>query len=115
MIAPDQREVSVKKAGSVLPRRTLAILLSFALIQPAFAQDAGVSDAPLAVRIESGLLLNPAAEKKLDDELKRLQGVERSHKAESWLTTVLVAVGVGLVVGAAAGASVALVAAPKKP
>ncbi len=107
MTSPGQREVPVKKAEScgLLLRRTLAFFLVIAL--PAFAQDAGVADAPLAVRHQNGNLeLNPLAEKALDDELKRLQGVERSHKAESWTTVVLVSSGVGLVVGAAIAAVV---------
>lgn len=107
MSSPGQREVPVKKTGSFLflARRTLAFLLVIAL--PAFAQDAGVSDAPMAVRLDNGsLLLNPPAEKALDDEMKRLQGVERTHKAESWTTVVLVSSGVGLVVGAAIAAVV---------
>ena len=78
--------------------KALCLLLCLSL--PAYAQDAGVLDAPLAVRTESGLLLNPAAEKQLDDELKRLQGVERLHRQESWLTVVAVSGGVGAVVGA---------------
>lgn len=80
--------------------RTLALFLSIGLIQPAFAQDAGVDAPILAVRHECGLCLNAPAEKKLDDELKRLQAVERSHKGEQWMTVVLVSSGVGLVVGA---------------
>ena len=93
--------------------RALALILSIALVSPVFAQDAGVSDAPHAVRLENGsLLLNPAAELRLDDEMKRLQGVERQHKAESWVTVVLISVGVGLVLGAATGVAVTLAAKP---
>lgn len=117
MIAPGQRVVPVKMARTFLyknARRTLVLFLCLAV--PAFAQDAGVSDAPIATRLESGHLdLNPAAEKHLDDEMKRLQQMERNHRSESWLTVVLVAVGAGLLVGAAAGASVALAVASKKP
>jgi cell division protein FtsX len=63
--------------------------------------------------MENGLLFNPAAEKQLDDELKRLQGVERLHRQESWLTVVIVSSGVGLAVGLAVGALV--VGLAKKP
>lgn len=63
--------------------------------------------------MECGLCFNAPAEQKLDDELKRLQGVERSHKAESWMTVVLVSSGVGLVVGSViAGVVVGLVKSP---
>lgn len=118
MNVPDQRVVSVKRrtflpaSCGVVQRRTLALFLSIALSTPAFAQDAGVLDAPTAVRLDSGLVLNPAAEKKLDDELKRLQGVERQHKGESWVTVVLVSLGVGLVLGAATGVAVTLAVKP---
>lgn len=114
MIAPGQREVPVKKTLN-LWGRTLALFLSIAWIQPAFADEPPKTDRPTAVRLDSGLLLSPAAEKQLDDELKRLQAVERAHKEESWIKVVLVSAAVGLVIGAAAGASVALAVAPKKP
>lgn len=90
--------------------RTLALLLSCALAATpglARAQDGGLpDDAPLARRLDCGLCLNAPAEKALDDEVKRLQGVEREHKAESWLSVVLVSVLVGFTVG---GATVGLI------
>lgn len=122
MIVPDQRAVSVKKTGfspclnaRPFACRTLALFLSIALIRPAFAAEPLKSDRPTAERMESGLLLSPAAEKKLDDELKRLQAIEAEHRSESWVKVVLVSAAVGLLVGAATGASVALAVAPKKP
>ena len=92
--------------------RTLACVLVLGLSTPlpAQAEDGGVpSDAPVATRLPNGsLLINPSAEKRLDVEMQRLQGVERTHKAESWMTVVLISVGIGLVAGAAAGAAVTL-------
>ena len=91
--------------------KLLAACLVLAL--PAFAQDAGVADAPLAVRMESGHLdLNPAAESRINDELMRLQGVERLHKAEKWLPVVMVSTGVGVAVGVAVTLAVMLLAKP---
>ena len=83
----------------------VAILL---LTVPCYGQDAGV-DAPTATRLQNGsVLLNPPAFTKLDDELKRLQQVEREHKAEPpWVIPVLIGGAVGLALGAVAGASVA--------
>ena len=92
--------------------RTLACVLVLGLSTPlhARAEDGGVpSDALVATRLPNGsLLINPSAEKRLDDEMQRLQSVERTHKAESWATVVLISVGIGLLAGAAAGAAVTL-------
>lgn len=101
---------------AVAHRKTLACLLSVALaLIPvrAGATDGGVpaSDAPLALRTTCGLCLNPPAEKVLDDELKRLQGVERTHNAENWLGVVGTSLLVGLTVGLAAGVAVGLLSA----
>jgi hypothetical protein len=112
--APGQRAVPVKKTCAPFTGRTLAFFLSIAWISPAFAQDAGVSDRPTAVRLDSGLLLSPPAEKKLDDELKRLQEVERQHRSESWVTVVMVSSAVGLVTGFLVG-SLVVTAVLKKP
>ena len=97
--------------------RTLALLLSCALAATpglARAQDGGLSDAPLARRLDCGLCLNAPAEKKLDDEVKRLQGVEREHKAESWLGVVLVSVLVGLTLGGATVGVIWYATTPRK-
>lgn len=92
MTVPAQREVAVKKAVW-FSRQTLAAVLSFAL--PAFAQDA-----PLAERLSDGSLkFNPTGAQVLENELKRLQGVERLHKGESWIPVVAISSGVGVVVG----------------
>ena len=66
------------------------------------AQDGGVqSDAPRIVKLrDDSYLVNKAAFVKLDDEMKRLQGVERLHKEESWVQTVMVSLAVGAAVGA---------------
>ena len=68
------------------------------------------SDAPVAQKMSDGsVLLSPTAAKAIDDELKRLQGVERQHKAEQWAPVILISVGVGILLGAAAvGVPVAL-------
>lgn len=95
-----QRVVPVKETLSRSSwRRTLAVVLL--LSAPVSAQDAGVVlDAPLAEKYPDGsLLFNPPGAKALDAELKRLQGVERLHKGESWITVVAISSGVGLVVG----------------
>ena len=93
----------------------LSAILLVASISPAFAQDAGVSDAPLAVRMENGHLdLSPAAESRINDEMVRLQGVERLHKAEKWLPVVMVSTGVGVAVGVAVTVAVMLLGAPKE-
>ena len=93
--------------------RAVALITAFALISPAFAQDAGVSDAPKAVRLENGsLLLNKAAADAVDLEMTRLQGQERVHKGESWVTVVLISVGAGILMGAAAGVAVTLAVKP---
>lgn len=67
-------------------------------------------DAPVAQKMSDGsVLLSPTAAKAIDDELKRLQGVERQHKAEQWAPVILISVGVGILLGAAAvGVPVAL-------
>ncbi len=91
--------------------KALCLLLCLAL--PAYAQDAGVSDAPKAVRLENGsLLLNKAAADAVDLEMTRLQGQERVHKGESWVTVVLISVGAGILMGAAAGVAVTLAVKP---
>ncbi len=60
-------------------------------------------DAPRVLKLTNGHYdFNPAAFAKVDDELKRLQQVERIHKQEpSWATPVIV----GLVLGTLAGAA----------
>lgn len=89
--------------------KSLALVLILAL--PAYAQE---SDAPKATKLHNGsVLFNKPAFDKLDDELKRLQQVEREHKTEpSWVIPVAIGAAVGLVVGAAVGASVALAVKP---
>lgn len=88
--------------------RTLACLLSVALVllapSEARATDGGVLDPPRAITLENGsLLVNPQGVKALDDELKRLQGVERAHQEESWFKVVVVSVGVGILLGVGVG------------
>lgn len=114
----DQREVSGNERSDFFPAsRTLALLLSCALAATpglARAQDGGLPDAPLARRLDCGLCLNAPAEKALDDEVKRLQGVEREHKAESWLGVVLVSVLVGLTLGGATVGVIWYATTPRK-
>jgi hypothetical protein len=63
-----------------------------------------VSDAPRIIRLDDGSLhVNQPAAKALDDELKRLQGVERVHSAESWVQVVAVSLLMGLLIGAGVG------------
>lgn len=44
-------------------------------------------------------LFNETAFLKVDSEMKRLQGVEREHKGESWLGVLLVGMGTGALLG----------------
>lgn len=85
-------------------------LISGALLIAFISKAELPSDAPVAQKMSDGsVLLNPSAAKAIDDELKRLQGVERQHKAEEWVPVILLSVGVGILVGAAAvGVPVAL-------
>ena len=104
---PAQREVAVKKPGfsSFSPVRTLAFSLILAL--PCYGQEVpkeskpAPADAPLVLQYPNGsALMNKAAFDKVDLEMKRLQQVEREHKAEpSWVIPVLIGVAAGLAVG----------------
>lgn len=70
--------------------------------------------APRIVELASGDYLVPrAAFLLLDEEMKRLQAVEKQHRSESWAATVLVSSGVGLVVGVVAGVLAALAVGQK--
>ena len=120
MSASGQRAVPVKKRPSIpFGVRTLACLLSCALVAlpgVARAQDGGVAaeDAPRIVKLENGHYdVNDPAFRALDGEMVRLQGVEREHKAESWVKVVLIAGAVGLAAGLAAGVIVG-VSIPRK-
>lgn len=93
--------------------RTLASLVVLALATPSLADehDGGVVlDAPRIVKLSTGHYdFNPAAFKSVDDELKRLQQLERVHKGEpSWAQPVLVGAVVGVVMGAALGVGATL-------
>ncbi len=91
-------------------------LLVTAALLVAFASNAALpNDAPKAeTQPDGSVLLNPQAAKAVDDELRRLQGVERQHKAEQWAPVVLISVGLGILIGAAAvGVPVAIAAASK--
>lgn len=60
-------------------------------------------DAPKVVKLTNGHYdFNPLAFAKVNEELLRLQQVERVHKGEpSWATPVLVGLATGLVLGTA--------------
>ena len=104
--------VNVRPFYYFLRVRTLACFLSCALVATpwvARAQDGGV-DAPRAVRLLPGqslnyptLALNEPAEVAVDAELKRLQSLERAHKAESWTGVLITGGVVGVLLGIAAG------------
>ena len=117
MTPSGQRAVPVKKRPSLIPfrARTLAATACLLVSLPGVArgQDGGLPDAPLARRLDCGLCLNEPAEKALDNELKRLQGVERQHKEESWVKVVLVSGAVGVVAGIALGVALGY-AIPRK-
>lgn len=86
---------------SFLSARICASLVLLLAASPARAQDGGVvSDAPRVVKLPTGHYdFNPAAFAKVDDELKRLQQLERVHKAEpSWATPLILGVVLGVVV-----------------
>ena len=83
----------------------MSLLLTAALAAP--------PDAPRIVQLKSGdYLVSPQAFEAIDSEMKRLQKVEREHKGEQWVTTVLVSSGVGLLVGAVVSGIVVAVAKP---
>lgn len=69
-------------------------------------------DAPRVLHLTNGHYdFNDPAFDAVDAELKRLQGVERAHKAEpSWATPVLVGLVIGVVVGALAAIPATLAA-----
>jgi hypothetical protein len=86
-----------------------ALILSLALMLAQLPPTA-----PRVTLLASGDYLVPqAAFLAVDAEMKRLQAVEAKHKGESWLTAILVSAGVGLVVGAAAGALAVYAAVPR--
>ena len=61
-------------------------------------------DAPRIIKLETGHYdVNEPAFKKLDNEMTRLQAVERQHEAESWWKPVLISLGVGFAVGLTVG------------
>jgi hypothetical protein len=76
-------------------------------------------DAPKVVKLPGdNYLFNKPAFAKVDDELKRLQAVERAHLGEpQWYVPVLVGLGVGTLAGLVTGLVVrsALDALPKSP
>ena len=87
-----------------------------AVLLSAIASNAALpTDAPRAEKqIDGSVLLNPPAAKAVDDELRRLQGVERQHKAEQWAPVILISVGLGILIGAAVvGVPVAIATASK--
>jgi hypothetical protein len=91
----------------LLARRTLApIALALALLsRDASASDGGIpGDAPRIIQLSQGTyLFNKPAFDAVDGEMKRLQGVEREHKAESWGLVLVVGLSVGLLVGVPTG------------
>lgn len=77
----------------------MTLLLAIALAAP--------SDAPRIVQLRSGeYLVSQVAFDAINSEMKRLQRVEREHKDEQWLTTILVSAGAGLLAGVVVGAIV---------
>lgn len=69
------------------------------ILAAVLAADGGV-DAPRVMQLPGGnYLFNEAAFLKVDSEMKRLQGVEREHKGESWLGVLLVGMGTGALLG----------------
>lgn len=86
----------------------MSLLLAVALAAP--------PDAPRIVQLRSGeYLVSQVAFDAINSEMKRLQRVEREHKDEQWLTTILVSAGVGLLVGAVAGVLVHTAVGQKAP
>ena len=88
---------------SFLSARICASLVLLLAASPAWAQDGGVVfDAPRVLKLPSGHYdFNPAAFAKVDDDLKRLQQLERVHRAEpSWATPLILGVVMGVVVAA---------------
>jgi hypothetical protein len=119
--------VAVKKREyPSLLARTLVLTLCLAL--PAYAQDAGVSDAPRlpsATLLDNGsVLLSPEAYVAVDTEMKRLQAKERDHAllvekvkkdnengAAKWVIPLII----GALMGAAIAVPVTLAVAQPAP
>lgn len=97
----------------VVPTLASLVALCLAISLPARAESDGgvVLDAPRVLKLTNGHYdFNPAAFTKVDDELKRLQQVERIHKQEpSHAAPVLIGLGVGLLTGAALGVAIGAV------
>lgn len=111
---PPRASTGARNTARQVAARTRATLVALALVFPSFARaesDGGVVlDAPRVLKLTNGHYdFNPAAFAKVDDELKRLQQLERTHKQEpSWATPVIV----GLVLGVLVAAPVAWLAKP---
>ena len=94
----------------LLKRRTLSLIAVLGLSFTARAQDGGVLEEPKVIILpDSTYLFNQRAFDVTNAEMKRLQGVERQHKAEQWATPVLIGIAVGFVAGAALAVPVTLV------
>jgi hypothetical protein len=98
--------VPVKKNRNILFGRTLALVVAGVLgtSSPSFAQDPGApldDERPRIIHLEDGsYLLNDLAWNVVNAEVKRLQGVERLHKAEDWKPVVFISAGIGTLMGA---------------
>lgn len=77
------------------------------------AGDGGV-DLPRIVHLEPDYLVNEAAFRRLDVEVRRLQELERVHKAENWFGVLFTGMVVGALISVAVAVPIVLVANAKK-
>lgn len=91
-------------------RIALALLIVLSASSVRAEEDALPDDAPKVVILQNGdYLFNKRAFDATNDEMKRLQGVERQHKAEQWATPVIIGMAVGLLAGIAIAVPVTVV------
>lgn len=112
-----QRRVAVKRMP-FSGHRTRACVLALALVVPSLATSARAedlptpTDAPRARLLPSGdVLMNKKAWDLADNEMKRLQAVERDHKNEqkpNFLPAFFIGAGLGLLIGAAVAVPVTI-------
>lgn len=93
--------------NKIYKRRTLSLIFVLGLSFAARAQDVGVlqpvEDPKVTILPDSTYLFNKRAFEVTNAEMKRLQGVERQHKAENAFIPVLIGLGVGTAVGLTTG------------
>ncbi len=97
-------------------RRTFSLIAVLGLSFAARAQDGGVleplEEPKVTILPDSTYLFNKRAFEVTNEEMKRLQGVERLHKSENALIPILIGLGVGTAVGVTTGIVIGFVVRP---